>query len=215
VKPSEFGTGPVIVAKDRFWRGMSLRECLVAGFCAAFIAVTGMFLHVPFHLPGHRVLPLAFFLLLGRACVPRFWTGSAIALASSVLALSIGRDDPTHLAKYLAAGIMADVVSGLFSTTCSVPFGALAGAAIGASWLPVNLLTDLAVGMDRDLAIRHVLLKSASAIIFGAIGGGLVAPVVRRLQASGLVSRKCASDAPKVNSCPDQSIATTISDTRR
>lgn len=209
------GTGPGSVAKDRFWGSLSLRESLVMGFCAAFIAVTGMFLHIPFHMPGHRVLPLAFFLLLGRACVPRFWTATAIALASSVLALSIGRDDPTHLAKYLAAGIMADVVVGLFSATSSVPFGALAGACIGASWLPVNLLADLAAGMDRDLAIRHVLLKSASAIVFGAIGGGLVAPVFRRLQASGLVSRKSMKDATKVNACPDQSVATIVSDTRR
>jgi hypothetical protein len=215
VNPSRFETGPGRGAKDRFWGGLTLRECLVLGFCAAFIALTGMFLHIPFHFPGHRVLPLAFFLILGRACVPRFWAGSAIALASSILALSIGRENPANLAKYLAAGIMADIVLGLFSATRSVPFGVLAGAAIGSSWLPVNLLTDLAVGMDRDLAIRHVLLKSASAIMFGAIGGGLVAPVVRRLQASGLVSRKRVEDMPKANGCPDQSIATTIYDTRR
>ena len=72
------------------WCEFSLRESLLAGFCAASIMLTEQFLHIPLHLPGHRVLPLAFFLLLVRACVRPIWGASLTGLLAGIMALSFG-----------------------------------------------------------------------------------------------------------------------------
>ena len=175
--------------KSDLWAGFSLRESLVAGFCAIFIVLLGLFLHIPLHLPGHRVLPLAFFLLLGRACVRPAWSATVIGLIVGIVMLSLGRQGPIHIVQYLMAGAIADMVSILLpAVTRSLPIGALAGGLVGASWLPVSLLVDRLAGMEIDLAFRHTLFKVSSAILFGAVGGAMVPAVARRLRASGLLA---------------------------
>jgi hypothetical protein len=174
--------------KPDLWAGFSLRESLVAGFCATFIVVSNLFLRIPLHLPGHRVLPLAFFLLLGRACLRPAWSATSIGLISGVLALSLGREEPMHLLKYLAAGGIADLTSLVLpAVTSSFIMGALAGALVGSSWFPLSLLTDYLAGMDAELAFRHTLVKLGSAIVFGAVGGALVPAVACRLRGTGLL----------------------------
>jgi len=95
-----------------------------------------------------------------------------------------------QLAKFLCAGIVGDLAFLLLpAATRLFPVGALAGAMIGASWFPVALLFDRLMGMDADLALRHAMLKTASAALFGAFGGAIVPLVSRRLMTSGLIPR--------------------------
>lgn len=183
--------------KTDLWAGFSLRESLVVGFCATFIVVSGLFLHLPMHLPAHKVLPLTFFLLLGRACVRPAWSATVIGLIAGVVTISLGgRGAPVHIVQYLMAGGIADVVSILLpAVTRSVPIAALAGGLVGAGWLPVSLLTDRMAGMDFDLAVRHAIFKVSTTVLFGAVGGAFVPTVVRRLQASGLVASRPGAQA--------------------
>jgi hypothetical protein len=176
------------------WCGFSLRESLVAGFCATFIVLSELFLRIPLHIPGHRVLPLAFFLLLGRACLKPKWSASAISLIAGLVSLCLGREEFLQIFKYLAAGGMIDTVALLLpAVTRSLPLGALAGALVGAAWMPAALLVDRLSGMDLGMALRHTLLKLASAALFGAVGGAMAPAVARRLQASGVVPARCAA----------------------
>ena len=174
--------------KMKFWRGFTLRECLVIGFIAVLIVLTEILVRIPMHLPGHRVFPLAFFLLLGRAAVPRPWAATSTGLLTALGCLALGRDGLDHLVKYIAAGILTDAAARIAPAVLRSPLlGALSGALIGASWLPAGLLIDRLAGMDTGAALQHTLLKLGSATLFGSAGGFLAPAVSGRLRRSGLV----------------------------
>ena len=86
-----------MVREITFWGGFTLREGLVIGFIAALIVLAEMLVRIPMHLPGHRVLPLAFFLLLGRGVVDRYWTATSIGLLTAVGCMALGREGLDHL----------------------------------------------------------------------------------------------------------------------
>lgn len=198
------------------WCGFSLRESLLAGFCAASIMLAEQFLHIPLHLPGHRVLPLAFFLLLVRACVRPPWAASLTGLLAGIMALSfgMGHGGPIQVMKFLVAGIIADLASlALPLVTRSLPFGFLAGAMVGASWVPLSLLEDRLVGMGMSLALGHSLIKASSAAAFGAVGGALVPGVARRLRATGLLHGVRTSTADRQPDAVDGEITQQSSST--
>jgi len=53
------------------WKGISLQDALYLGFCATFIIITRAALRVHLKIPGHSMFFMMFFLMLGRACVPK------------------------------------------------------------------------------------------------------------------------------------------------
>ena len=172
----------------KFWGGFTLRECLVLGFIAAIVVLVEMLVRIPMHLPGHRVLPLAFFLLLGRSTVRRGWAATAMGLLTAAGCLALGRDGLDHLLKYVTAGVVTDAVAFILTGAIDSSFlSALTGMLIGASWLPVSLLVDRLAGMDTGAALQHTTLKLGSAMLFGAAGGLLAPSVSGRLRRSGLV----------------------------
>lgn len=172
----------------KFWGGFTLRECLVLGFIAAIVVLVEMLVRIPMHLPGHRVLPLAFFLLLGRSTVRRGWAATAMGLLTAAGCLALGRDGLDHLLKYVTAGVVTDAVAFIWTGAIDSSFlSALTGMLIGASWLPVSLLVDRLAGMDTGAALQHTTLKLGSAMLFGAAGGLLAPSVSGRLRRSGLV----------------------------
>jgi hypothetical protein len=172
----------------KFWGGFTLRECLVLGFTASLVVITEMLVRIPLHLPGHRVLPLAFFLLLGRSAVRHGWAATSIGLLTAAGCLALGREGLDHLMKYVAAGVITDAAAfALPAVLTSSLLGAVTGALIGASWLPVSLVVDRLAGMDTGAAWQHTLLKLGSAMLFGAAGGLLAPAVSGRLRRSGLV----------------------------
>jgi len=174
-------------AGQQYWGGFSLRECMVICFCSVLIVASDMFLHIPMRLPGHRVLPLAFFVLLGRFAVGRAWAGSAVGLLAGIASCSMGLHGVDQVFKFLAAGVIVDGLALMVPLVRSRLLCVLAGGLIGASWLPVSLLVNRMVGMDMDLALRLALFKTGSAVLFGAIGAAPVPTVARRLSASGLL----------------------------
>lgn len=178
----------------KFWGGFTLRECLVLGFTAALIVLVEMVVRIPMHLPGHRVLPLAFFLLLGRSAVRRGWAATSMGLLTAAGCLALGRYGLDHLVKYIAAGLVADAAAFVLPAVIKSSFlGALTGMLIGASWLPVGLVVDRLAGMDAGAALQHTMLKLGSAMLFGAAGGLLAPAVSGRLRRSGLVPAREAS----------------------
>jgi len=171
-----------------YWGGFTLRECLTIGFTAALIVLAEMVLRIPMHLPGHRVLPLAFFLLLARTAVNRPWTATLVGVLTAAGCLALGRDGLDHLVKYIAAGAVTDGAALIAPIVLrSSLLGAVTGALIGASWLPVGLLVDRLAGMDTGAALQHTLLKLGSAMLFGGAGGLLAPAVSGRLRRSGVL----------------------------
>lgn len=176
----------------RFWAGLSLREALAAAFSAALIVVSEIFFRVPLHLPGHRVLPLVFFLLLGRRSVSSGWAGTAIGLIAGLILFSLGRETPAHIPQYVIIGLVADLISLVLGRFHSAVVGLIAGALLGACWLPVQLLVNRMLGMDAGLAVAAALIRNGWAIAFGAIGGLLAFSVGNRLRAVGLPAYRSA-----------------------
>ena len=192
-----------MVREITFWGGFTLREGLVIGFIAALIVLAEMLVRIPMHLPGHRVLPLAFFLILGRGVVDRYWTATSIGLLTAVGCMALGREGLDPIVKYLAAGVVTDIAAFLIPIVLRYSLlGALAGALIGASWLPIGLLVDRMAGMDMGAALQHTALKLASAMLFGAAGGFLAPTVSCRLRRSGITpsaATKASTDAARLD----------------
>jgi hypothetical protein len=171
-----------------FWGGFTLRECLTIGFTAALIVLAEMLLRIPMHLPGHRVFPLAFFLLFARDAVDRRWAATLVGVLTAAGCAAAGRDGLDHLFKYVAAGAVTDIAALIAPHVLrSSLVGAATGALIGASWLPAGLLIDRLAGMDAGAALQHTLLKLGSAMLFGAAGGVLASSVSGRLRRSGVL----------------------------
>ena len=77
-------------AGSRLLSGFTLRESLVVGLCAVFIVLAALLLHIPGLLPGHKLLGVAFFLLLGRGCLRHPLGATAIGLLAGLIALLSG-----------------------------------------------------------------------------------------------------------------------------
>lgn len=183
-------THPVTHMSEKLLARFTLRESLIVGLCATFIVLSGLFLYIPSLLPAHKVLGVVFFLMLGRGCVRPALAATVIGLLAGLIALypGLGRGGPIQLVRYVTAGGVADALY-LFlpAMTASRLFGTLAGALMGATWFPLAFLMDLIVGMGAGAAAQHALLKTVSAVSFGALAGFLAPTVVRRLRASGLL----------------------------
>lgn len=175
---------------SRLLAGFTLRESLIVGLCAVFIVLSALLLHIPGLMPGHKLLGVVFFLLLGRSCVRHPLAATTIGLLAGLIALypGLGRGSPLHVFQYAGTGAAADLVCFFLpSMPASRPLGLLAGALMGATWFPLSYLFDRLVGMSADMAARHALLRVASVIVWGALAGFLAPTVVRRLRASGLL----------------------------
>lgn len=172
-------------ADSASWVRSNLVDGLIISFCATGVVLSGLYLRMPLHLPGHRVLPLAFFLLLGRTSASRSYAGTAIGLLSGGLALSVGLEPHglMHGVKYMIAGGIIDAAYLLVPlATTSWILGALAGGIAGASWLPIGLAFDRITGIDADVTLRFAWFKIISAICFGVAGGAIGPALTRRLR---------------------------------
>jgi hypothetical protein len=167
--------------------GLSLRDSLALCFCAAGIVISTMLLRMPLHIPGHRVFPVALFLLVGRTSVRSGWTGTAIGIFSGLALLSLRGETPSHVAQYAIAGLIADSMWRAARQLPSMVTLVIAGALIGASWLPVPLLMNQMLGLGSDQTIWAVAIKNGWAICFGAAGGALAFVIGKRLDAVGLM----------------------------
>lgn len=130
-------------------------------------------LRLNLHVPGHSAVVLGFFLLLARACVPRF---GAATLAGGI------------------AGLLVDLGAALVPGFASRPLvcaaiGAVAGSTRGLVFAPLELV----LGVTPDLVLAHAATSTLGGAAFGALGGALVPPLYRRLAAHQLLPEAQAS----------------------
>ncbi len=168
----------------------TLREALLLGFCATFVVLTRAALRLHLSLPGHSMFFLLFFLLVARGCVPKVGAATLVGTIAGLVAMVLGmaRLGPLIVANFVLPAVVVDLACLLgprlvTSVAGCLLVGALAAATKGLSAVAIDLLT----GMEPDLAVRHVVVGNLWSTAVGAAGAALVPPVVRRLQASGLV----------------------------
>lgn len=174
----------------RFWERFSTREALFIGFCATFVVLGRAALRLHLHVPGHAAATLTFFLLLARACVPRFGAATLAGSIAGVLValLGLGSGGPLLVLRLLVPGLLIDLGAALaprFATrplTCAV-IAAVAGSTRGLVFAPL----EFAIGVNPELALAHALASAAGGAAFGALGGALVPSVYRRLAAHQLL----------------------------
>ncbi|HKI52016.1 MAG TPA: hypothetical protein VJ995_08085 [Geothermobacteraceae bacterium] len=170
---------------------LPLKESLFLGFCAALLVITKAALRWHLGISGHAMLLAVFFLLLARGCVPFRTAASVTGLLAGISAamLGMGKGGPLVIGKFLLPALGVDfgalVLPWLFE---SYLLCALVGMLAGATKFFGSIAIDLLVGMEPAIAWRHSLLEAAAAMVFGAVGGLCVPPVLRRLRAYGVIS---------------------------
>lgn len=179
-----------------FWERFSTREALFIGFCATFVVLGRAALRLHLHVPGHSAASLAFFLLLARACVPRFGAATLVGGLSGLLValLGLGRGGPLLVLRMLVPGLLVDLGALLAPGFAARPLvcaaiGAIAGSTRGLVFAPVELL----LGIGPELVIAHALASTAGGAAFAALGGALVPAIHRRLAAHRLLPDTGAS----------------------
>lgn len=172
------------------WRLFDLRQSLYLAFCGTFVVIARAGLRLHLHITGHSMFFNLFFLMLARGAVRRFGAATLAGALAGLLCLvmGLGKGDVVLVLRYGLLGLVVDLAAlvrpSLFRSylACFV-VGALAAATRGL-WLG---LADLLAGMDAALIAQHVLLSSGMNMIFGAAGGLLVPPVIKRLETNGLI----------------------------
>jgi len=168
----------------------TLREALVLGFCATFIVLTRAALRLHLSLPGHSMFFLMFFLLVARGCVPKIGAATLVGLIAGLVCMMLGmaKMGPLILANFVLPAVVVDVAGVIYPRVVSSYVACLLVGILAAASKNVSAVgIDLLMGMERGIVVRHMIVTTASAAIFGALGASLVPPVVRRLRANNLI----------------------------
>lgn len=169
---------------------LDAREALLVAFFATFIVVAKAGLRLNLHLPGHSTFFTLLFLVLARACVPRFGAATlAGALAgAAAAALGMGRGGPVVALGIALPGLVVDLAGALPGGRAPGWLrGAAVGALAGATGFASNGLADLLAGMSLDLVAQHALVSAGAKAAFGALGGAAGAAIAARLRGHGLI----------------------------
>ncbi|BEQ13968.1 ECF transporter S component [Desulfoferula mesophila] len=173
------------------WQRFSLRDGLYLGFCGTFIVIARAALRMHLHLTGHSMFFNLFFLLLARGVVRRFGAATLAGVVAGLLCmfLGLGKDGPLLIVRYGLLGLIVDLGFALYPRLAySYVACFVCGAAAALTRGLFLAVADLMAGMETAVMIQHVLLNSAMNMAFGAAGGLLVPPVIKRLQSSGLIA---------------------------
>ena len=182
-----------------FIKRFTLQEAVYLGFCASFIVITRAGLRLHLNIPGHAMFFTMFFLILGRGCVPRLGAATLVALVAGLLCtlLGMGKGGPLIILKFVIPGLIVDcggiIYSGLPGSYVAC---ALVGAIASASRFVTIIVVEWVVGMDWSLILQHAVISSSFGVLFGTLGSLMVPPVVRRLKASGLITRDPPTGGP-------------------
>ncbi|MBI5505158.1 MAG: hypothetical protein HY899_10185 [Deltaproteobacteria bacterium] len=170
-----------------------LKDSLFMGFCAVFLLVTKGAMRWHLGISGHAMFLTVFFLMLARGCVASRLAATVTGLlaGAGAVALGMGHGGPVLLLNFLLPGATIDagarIAPGLFTSYARC---ALVGATAGATKFAASAAMDLMVGMDRAIIVQHALLESVAALLFGIAGGLCVPPVLRRLEAHGVIQAR-------------------------
>ncbi len=171
------------------WR-FSLREALLLGFCATFIVLSRASLRLHFSLPGHTMALMTFFLLLARGCVPKLGAATLVGVISGIVCILLGmtKAPPLLVTNFVLPGLVVDAAAAAFPRVATSYAGCVATAIVASVGKGVSAAgLDYLLRMDEEIVLRHVAFTTLAGLAFGALGAALVPPVVRRLQANGLV----------------------------
>jgi hypothetical protein len=172
------------------WRWFDLRQALYLAFCGTFVVIARAALRLHLHITGHSMFFNVFFLMLARGAVRKFGAATLAGLLAGLLCmvLGMGKDGAIQVLRFGLLGLVIDLAATaspkLFRSyiACFI-VGALAAGTRGI-WLA---LADLIAGMEFSLMLQHVLISSSMNMLFGAAGGLLVPPIVKRLEINGLI----------------------------
>jgi hypothetical protein len=170
---------------------LSLKEALFIGFCAVFAVLLRVAFRLKLHITGHSMLPTVFFLMLARGSVRyRFAAIFAGLLAgSAAMFLGFAKAGPLNIIKYLAVGIVIDVLAWLLPGRFrNVFWSGLTGALAGSTKFLTEFATGYMTSMDPVVNLQRSLLEGAGAALFGLLAGVLLPFVLRRLRAYGVIT---------------------------
>jgi hypothetical protein len=173
-------------------RALATREVLLLAFFATFVVLTRAALRWHLHLPGHAMLPTALLLVLARACVDRVGAASAVGLMAGLACalLGMGRGGLVIALKLALPGVAVDATASLLPARLGSPaWGALLGAAAGASHFVPVAGVELLAGLPVAVVLAHAGLAAGAQAAFGAAGGAAGAVIAARLAHHGLLSR--------------------------
>ena len=171
----------------------ALGHALFLGFCAVLLVSSKILLRWHLHIPGHSMLIVSFFLLLGRAVVPSKTAASTVGLWAGlmVVVLGLGKGGPLQILKYLLPALGVDLGALLIPAWAQRIWGcALLGIAAGLGKTGANIFVDWAVGMDPGVLFLHATAKGLGAVVFSLVGALLLPPVLSRLRAHGLLQEE-------------------------
>ncbi|NJB68731.1 asparagine N-glycosylation enzyme membrane subunit Stt3 [Desulfobaculum xiamenense] len=176
--------------QGRFWGGLDLREGLLAGLCALLIVVSKLVFRMHLKVPGHSMFFVMFFLLVARGLIDRRFAATVTALLAGLLAVALaaGKGGPLVIINFMLPGLLIDfaaIVCG--DPTRNLALCGLVGGVAAFCRFPAVLMVDWLVGMEMDVALPHVLVKSLAGGAFGLAGALLVPSLVRRVRRAGLV----------------------------
>ena len=175
-----------------FVKRFTLQEAVCLGFCASLIVITRGGLRLHLNVPGHAMFFTMFFLILGRGCVPRLGAATLVGLVAGLLCtlLGMGKGGPLIILKFVIPGLIVDGGGIIYSgfPESYVACG-LIGAIASASRFLTIVIVEWVIGMDWSVILQHAAISSSFGVLFGAIGSLMCPPIVRRLKASGLITR--------------------------
>ena len=169
---------------------LTLKESLFLGFCAILIVLFRMVFRLHLNISGHSMLFTLFFLMLAKACVKRQFSATYTGMLSGAMAmiLGLGKGGPMIMLKFLLPAMAIDIMVFAMPFWYESYWQCLILAAIAASTKFINtLIIDLLVGMDITVALQHGVLESVFACLFGMAGGLCIPPVVKKLNAHGII----------------------------
>ena len=172
-----------------WWGEFTLQEAILVGFCALLIILSKLLFRFHLNITGHSVFFMAFFMLVCRGCVPRRWTATLVGSLAGfgTVLLGFGKGGVIDILKYVVPGLGLDLFALVLpSLSVALVPALLGGVVVALGRAPGKYLINRVVGMDADIALQVVAVKTLPAIAFGVLGALLVPTVVRRLQGSGL-----------------------------
>lgn len=170
--------------------GLSLRDSLFLGFCAALIVVFRMAFRWHLGISGHSMFYTVGLLLLARGCVSFRWSATFTGALCGIMALllGLGKGGPLIIAKFVFPALVIDLAAMVWPLFYGNWLGIVLVAALASATKFFNsAIIDWLTGMDMVLIIQHALIEAAGAIFFGVAGSLLIPPVLKKLRARGVI----------------------------
>lgn len=178
------------VPRRRRWLQLDTREALLVAFFAGFLVAARAAFRWKLGLTGHSLFATALLLVVARACLPRAGAATLVGTLAGVACalLGMGQGGPLIVLKFALPGAVIDVAAGRASRRISTArWGALVGAAAGASSSLPGALVEALAGLSADLVLLHAAVSAVAKTAFGAAGGAAGAVLAARLRHHGLL----------------------------